>query len=96
MKTMFFFFYYYKHKICNKKTRELCNYLTYHFLQLFSMYKKIFIFVKSLIKMFLNNVFSLNKLNNKLINKILFFSSTFLSRDNHHNKFVLFFESNTN
>ncbi len=58
------------------------------------MYKKIFTFVESLIEMFANNVFSLKELNNILNDKISFLSSIFLSRDNQHNKFILFFESN--
>ncbi len=39
-----------------KKTREFCDCSTHHFSQLFSIYKKIFTFVKSLIEMSLNNV----------------------------------------
>jgi hypothetical protein len=77
-----------------KITREFCDCSIHHFLQLFSMYKKIFTFVESLIEMSSNNVFSSNKLNNILIDKFSFLSSTFLSRDDQHNKLVLFFESN--
>jgi hypothetical protein len=92
---MFFLcFYCYEYEICKRKTREFFDCSTHHFLQLFSMYKKIFIFVKSLIKMFSNNVSSSNELNNILIDKVSFFFSTFLSRDDQHNKFILFFKSN--
>ncbi len=70
-----------------KKTREFCYHSAHYFLQLFSMYKKIFIFVKSLIEISSNFVSSSNKLNNILIDNVLFLSSTFLSRDDQHNKF---------
>jgi hypothetical protein len=90
----FLCFYYYEHEICNKKTREFCDCSTHHLLQLFSMYKKIFISVESLIEMSSSNVSSSNELNNILIDRISSLSSAFLSRDDHHNKLVLFFESN--
>jgi hypothetical protein len=70
-------FYCYKYEICKKKTREFFDCSTHHFLQLFLMYKKIFIFVKSLIEMSSNNVSSSNELNNILINKISFFFRRF-------------------
>ncbi len=44
--------------------------------------------------MFSNFAFSSNELNNILIDNVLFISSTFLFRDDQHNKFVLFSESN--
>jgi hypothetical protein len=90
----FLCFYCYEYEICKKKTREFCDCSTHHLLQLFSMYKKIFTSVESLIEMFLSNVSSLNELNNILIDKISSLSSTFLSRDDQHNKLVLFSESN--
>jgi hypothetical protein len=90
----FLCFYYYEHEICNKKTREFCDCSTHHLLQLFSMYKKIFTSVESLIDMSSINVSSSNELNNILIDTISFLSSTFLSRDDHHNKLILFSESN--
>jgi hypothetical protein len=58
------------------------------------MYKKIFTFVESLIEMSSSFAFSLNELNNLLIDNVSFLSSTFLSRDDQHNKFMLCFESN--
>jgi hypothetical protein len=92
----FLCFYCYEYEICKKKTREFFDCLTHHLLQFFSMYKKIFTFVKSLIEMFSSNVSSSNELNNILIDKISSLSSTFLSRDDQHNKLVLFPESNAN
>jgi hypothetical protein len=96
MKTMFFFCVFIVMNYVKKKSREFCYCSTHHFLQSFSMYKKIFIFVESLIKMFSSFVFSSNKLNNILIDNVSFLSSTFLFRDDSHNKFMLFFESNAN
>ncbi len=90
----FLCFYCYEYEICQRKTREFCDCSTHHFLQLFSMYKKIFISVKSLIKMSSSNVSSSNELNNILIDRFSFLSSTFLFLDDQHNKVVLFSESN--
>jgi hypothetical protein len=77
-----------------KKTREFCYRSTHHFLQSFSMYKKILTSVKSLIEMSSSFASSSNELNNILIDNVSFLSSTFLSRDDQHNKLMLFFESN--
>ncbi len=82
--------------ICKRKTREFCDCSTHHFLQLFSMYKKILIFVEFLIEMFSSNVSSSNELNNILIDKVSFLFSTFFSRYDQHNKLILFSESNAN
>jgi hypothetical protein len=82
------------YELCQRKTREFYSFSTHHFLQSFSMYKKILTFLKSLIEMSSSFASSSNELNNILINNVSFLSSTFLSRDDQHNKFVLFSESN--
>jgi hypothetical protein len=69
------------YELCQRKTREFCYRSTHHFLQSFSMYKKIFTFVKFLIEMSSNFVFSSNELNNILIDNVSSLSSTFLFRD---------------
>ncbi len=90
----FLCFYCYEYEICKRKTREFCDCSTHHLLQLFSMYRKIFTSVESLIEMSSSNVSSSNELNNILIDKVSFLSSTLLSRNDQHNKLVLFSESN--
>jgi hypothetical protein len=82
------------YELCQRKTREFCYRSTHHLLQSFSMYKKIFISVEFLIEMSSSFAFSSNELNNMLIDNVSSLSSTFLSRDDQHNKLMLFSESN--
>jgi hypothetical protein len=81
-------------RLCQRKTREFCYRSTHHLLQSFSMYRKILTSVKSLIEMSSSFASSSNELNNILIDNVSSLSSTLLSRDDQHNKLVLFSESN--